>query len=883
MKLLSKYILPIIGALALGLVFILSRTDFMLYDFLTRVDSRKAEDPRFLILEIDDLSISKVGMFPWDREIMAEGLVLMKEMGAAETIFDIEYSESSPLRIDREAFETELPEAVRREAAAVTENTRALIDAFVSGRIPKDSAEEFISRSAGITEQKFRSIEDLVAEATRDSDLLFARALRLFGNTYLPVNMLPDPDPDISERRKQAAEMKAALSIEGLKLDSGIPAATDIRPPVPRLLEAAADLGFPNVVIDPDGVRRRIELLVRKGSVVFPQLAFSWVLDSLGSPEVRLEKSRIILGDTGKEIPLHNGTMLINWPKGEFDKTFRHLSYFNLVLHDREEELLFENLTALERAGILSALPYGTEILVRYRDAENRLGEALERGDETAFGEYKLLRADIFRDLEELLSARSEAALREKIQAVIENPELSEEYRERYQGVLKDIEQAIPGTRNIYFNLMETRERLREELSGSVCFIGWTGTATTDRGVTVFDETYDNVGTHAAVADTLLSGQFVRHAPDFLSFPLAVLLVVLVLAAVHGTTAPRTLGIGAGIILLGFALLYLMFRFADVYVPAGQALAAAAFSLTCIVAYRFVDEFRQRTFIRKAFGHYLSDDVIDRLIDEPERLALGGEEREMTAIFTDVQGFSTISEQLTARELVHLLNVYLTEMSNIILDLGGTIDKYEGDAIIAFFGAPFELEDHAERACRAAVAIQAAEQRLNTRVLKEGLSPSPLRTRIGINSGTMAVGNMGTERKMDYTIMGNNVNLAARLEGVNKRFGSQILISEATFEAGGKNLVWRRLDRVRVVGINTPVQLYQILPDDTPEELIDSFHDALDIFEQRQWEKAAGAFETILGRFPEDGPAKKYLGRARDFSETPPAEDWDGVFQLTEK
>jgi class 3 adenylate cyclase len=267
---------------------------------------------------------------------------------------------------------------------------------------------------------------------------------------------------------------------------------------------------------------------------------------------------------------------------------------------------------------------------------------------------------------------------------------------------------------------------------------------------------------------------------------------------------------------------------------------------------------------------------------------LGGVKRRISAVFTDVQGFSTISEKLDPEELVSLLNRYLTAMSDVILSERGTIDKYEGDAIIAFFGAPLTLDDHARRACVSALAMKRIETELNAAIRRDNLSPAPLLTRIGINTGSMVAGNMGTENKMNYTIMGNAVNLAARLEGVNKQYGTWILASETTVRETGDLLLARKLDRVRVVGINEPVRLYELVEtreNAAPEQLklIETFHQALDLFETRNWKQAAEALKEVLSLNAEDNPAQKYLDRCKKFIKTPPADTWDGVYNLTEK
>jgi class 3 adenylate cyclase len=292
--------------------------------------------------------------------------------------------------------------------------------------------------------------------------------------------------------------------------------------------------------------------------------------------------------------------------------------------------------------------------------------------------------------------------------------------------------------------------------------------------------------------------------------------------------------------------------------------------------------------LRRAFSTYLSEDVVEEIVTDPTRLQLGGVKRHMTAIFTDIRGFSSIAEKLSPEHLVDLLNHYLSTLSDVILEQKGTIDKYEGDAIIAFFGAPLELPDHAVRACTAAVVMKRLEDDVNKYVMENGISPTPLLTRIGINSGDMVVGNMGTQKKMNYTIISNAVNMAARLEGVNKQYGTWILTAEHTIKETAGRFLTRRLDRIRVVGINEPVQIYEILEtmENAPQALqqkVDLFHKALALFEERHWKNAEQGFFHILEQFPDDGPSNLYLNRCRQFITHEPLPDWDGVFNMNEK
>jgi class 3 adenylate cyclase len=292
--------------------------------------------------------------------------------------------------------------------------------------------------------------------------------------------------------------------------------------------------------------------------------------------------------------------------------------------------------------------------------------------------------------------------------------------------------------------------------------------------------------------------------------------------------------------------------------------------------------------MRHAFSTYLSEDVVEEIISDPARLQLGGVNRHMTALFSDIRGFTGIAEALTPDHLVELLNHYLSTMSDIILEEKGTIDKYQGDSIISFFGAPLELDDHALRACTAGIIMKRMEQEINKYVLEKGISPSPLLTRIGINTGDMVVGNMGTQKKMNYTIISNAVNLASRLEGVNKVYGTWVLASDSTVQETRGRLLTRRLDHVRVLGINEAVYIHEILDfkgeaTDALFEQLYLFHKALDLFNARNWKDAETAFNQVLKLFPDDGPSRLYVDRCRQYQEYPPLADWDGSFNLTEK
>jgi adenylate cyclase len=449
-----------------------------------------------------------------------------------------------------------------------------------------------------------------------------------------------------------------------------------------------------------------------------------------------------------------------------------------------------------------------------------------------------------------------------------------------------------------------------EDFAGKYVLFGYNAPGLFDIFVTPISSVYPGVGNHITMLDNLLQGDFIRESSPWVN--MLMILAAVALASVTALFSKRMFLTIGGIVLIVILIPGLgtgAYAFAGLWLPVVGPLAGAFAAFLTAVLYNYATEGSQKRFIKSAFSQYLSPVYIDQLIANPEQLKLGGEKRDMSAIFTDVRSFSTISEALDDPEkLVELLNFYLTRMSNIVLENQGTIDKYEGDAIIAFFGAPIHMESHAVLACRSAVLMKKAEAGLNREVISNGLinekvlaalrkkgaaldgeNPDPLYTRIGINSGDMVVGNMGTPSKMDYTIMGNNVNLAARLEGVNKQYNTGgILISEYTREKIGDDFILRSLDRVRVVGIDTPLRLYELLDlrESAARPQIDAtvlWEDAVRSYERRDFAGAGRIFQNLCAENDRDLTAKLYLERCNRYLKTPPDEDWDAINNLTQK
>lgn len=313
---------------------------------------------------------------------------------------------------------------------------------------------------------------------------------------------------------------------------------------------------------------------------------------------------------------------------------------------------------------------------------------------------------------------------------------------------------------------------------------------------------------------------------------------------------------------------------------------AIALTYFGVILYRYFAELREKKYVKGAFGRYLSPTVMSSVLSNPDQLHLGGTKREVTVFFSDIKGFTTISEQFEPEILIGIVNEYLTAMTDIVMANQGTLDKYVGDAIVAYFGAPIDQPDHARRACETALQMRERLVELNAKWLAEG--KPELDFRIGINTGQVIIGNIGSEKRFDYTMIGDEVNLGSRLEGANKQYGTNVMISESTYASVQGGFDVRELDVVRVKGKQMPVRVYELLA--RPGKLSKIGHDlmvpynkGLALYRERKFTEAKSEFDKALLIYDEDGPSKTYIERCIALRDSRPPDNWDGVFEMKVK
>jgi len=710
---------------------------------------------------------------------------------------------------------------------------------------------------------------------------------------------LPEAEMKIIAGAADRARATALIRRRDL-LDAPDVAATTTRglpqPPIYELTKGARHVGMVNSYVDElDSVLRRSPLFRAIGDRVVLHLSVLLAAQCLG---VSTESIEII---PGKHIILHdavlpegetadvlipvdvNGRCRINFvPMGDrgWTAAFQHVPFGALVeLADvrrarrRNDELRTESLIAIDEHFFRPSLGR--------RKLQEQFREASREGDEATLQQLTAQIAEIDSRIADSPLARQAASVTE------EDFEGASDEEVRMMRLLQLLYGNLAEIRSANDALARREQRLaadlRSRLQDKVCIVGATFTGNTDDKSTPVG-IMPGVMLYSHFVNAVLQRRFPHRIAPLGAVGLYLALVGAALA-MSVRWSPVTSGSLIAAVIVGYiACAFVAYDRFDVMVEPRPLLGMIAV-FGAVTSYRVLFEQKRGRFIKGVFSHYLHPDVVSDLTENPDAVKLGGDTKEVTLFFSDVAGFTPISERLPSDQVVSLLNDYLGRLTDEILKHRGLLDKYEGDAIMAIFGAPKELPNHAASACFAALDAQEAARLFNEERLRQNLPP--LRTRIGLNSGRCVVGNIGSAQRLDYTAIGDVVNLASRLEGANKVFNSKIMISDTTYMAARDHIDVRPLDLIRVKGKTRPTEVYELLArkgelGDPMSEVLRIWNEALALYRRRQWDGAAALFESIRV-IKDDGPSKTYLDRCRSYQTQPPSPDWDGVFVMTTK
>ena len=897
-KILTSILIPIL-AVAICSLLLLSPLDNKVADFFQRPFKSTEESREVVMVMVDDAAVENIGTFPFSRDVYSRMLDNLKELGARSVVFDLSFLDHSQATVDEKYVNENLPGYVNDYFSLLNEAAVDSLFAFAEGDVDLDEAYEYYDSQSMRYEQQLNTA---ISHVITPIDEILARSIKDFGNTFLTLTF---EDSKPTDEEQDFLSNYIALKHVVADADTITPEYNGVTPALYDFITKAKSAGFVNTAPDSDGIYRRVNLVVKYNGQYYAQLVFRPILEQLGNPIIEITNDYIKAGSL--KIPrTQDGSVILKYPKKKFIE-YNNLSLWNVYFLTTMEDAVLTNIQIMNDSGFFEDLdeednPYELYETAEYIKGELSYGENEEEG--ITYDEYLKYRQMYYVATDTFLNGDSEAyfcALYEEDADYI--TELFSEARKQFQ------------------QYMEAHNKYSAKVKNAMCIVGTNATSTTDYGINQYEEKYPLPGVHYTIANQLLSGDFVDDSPAWISLLIAVIMSLaysLVTYRVKRTTPQILIGIGAAVLTGGALLVY--FLATRTYIGTVVPVTSVFLSFVATTVAGFITANHDKKFITNAFSQCLSKEVVNEIVANPSSFKLGGQRLEMTAMFTDIQKFSGFSELLSAGQLVALLNYYLTKMSDIIMEERGTVDKYEGDAIIALVGAPVQMDVHAQRACAAAIKMKAAEDVMNQEIAKIAAAEKPaemddelyeafkimvqnnrkLFTRIGLNSGEMIAGYMGSENKKNYTMMGNNVNLASRLEGVNKQYSTGgIMISAATRDLLGDRFVVRSLDRVRVVNVNTPIRLYELIcekegADPTLLEYYASWENALSDFENKQYDKALEQFKKLHESKPDDNVAAYYIKITENFfikGKYPTEQDdvgvaynvEDGVFKLLQK
>ncbi len=686
---------------------------------------------------------------------------------------------------------------------------------------------------------------------------------------------------------------KSHLKVNVLEQNNVIQYYFGTHPPIPLFIKTAKQLGSVEGPLDKDGKSRHIPLLINFWGLYHPTLSFAAVYQHLKPKKIEIGKDYIKLIDPidkkdrgDRYIPLtEDGHLRLKYyGRRTVYENYDHIDMMRLYDHIHNLYLAYsenykDKKPPIAESKLFQSINYVIQVQNEIKSTHPHL-IIPPKIDAKSF-EHLILKP-LGNDDKKLVS-KYYIKNKKNIYTLIKSP-INDQDIDKLWNIIKKSKYRNTPDNQLNALLIALPYGT---FKGKIVLFGAIAAALLDLRPTPFNSKEAGVHVHATALDNIISNDILYEFRENYYLSLIILLLaVITYFAIHRVSIIWGFILTFLFMVLVFGTAILLYVYYNVITDSVTPAAAIFLTFPIVTGINYFRESKQKKYIQSAFGQYLSPKVIEIIINDPGKLNLGGVRRDITAFFSDVAGFSTISEKLSPEDLVQLLNEYLTGMCDIIGKYDGVVDKFEGDAIIAFWGAPLEQDNHAILGCYTSIEMQ--EKLIELRKEWERQGKHQLYVRIGMNSGPAVVGNLGSQQRMDYTMMGDTVNLASRLEGANKYYKTYTMISDATYSKAKDHIDVRELDKIRVVGKAEPVTVYELLArkgmtSGTLATIIDQYNKAINLYKQQDFTTAIKQFDDILKIFPDDGPSKTYIERCKIFQIKPPGDNWDGVFTLTSK
>jgi adenylate cyclase len=846
--------------------------DGALYDLLLSVRRTPKADASILLVDVDDEAARLAGAWPWPRDLLADGLVLLKEMNARYAVVDMPLGQRSAPALDASALRQDLPAALDKEFLQIQSNIQSLYDAIRRGSVrPQDSA-RYVNDIVGLVAMAKVRLFNAATGIERDDDALLGQALGFFGNAYVPFDLLSTPDMRIDADLLSLTTQRQSLPATIQGIDPTSPAG-GIRPAVLPAVRGARGGGFAGIAPDADGIYRAAPFAVQWHGTHFVSVATAAALDMLGAPSVRFSAGRVLLqnvtarvGPDSTTIGLSlddRGRVLLAWPVAKSGDGFRHISWARLIEYAQTEKALAASLRAMDDLGYLSYLRSDTSLLDAYEQSERLRRDMLAASSNTHDEEWVALRSQFFTLASQFLNGDAEARILADADKGIAAADPTDVETQRLQAQRGKVAAAFSDARMQLRSVAELRASLQAVLPGSFCIISLSGeedplaTGKTPFGVSATEATAE-----AALVNTLLNGARMRAMPSWIGYLVAALLVLLIVFMTYRLGPSLTFLVGLGFTILcaaGISGLFILWGdFLQPSIPLVSGLTGSIAASLIVVG----DRRRATRAVRAAFAGRLSDEGLRSLLSTPEVLSPRGARHTMTVIALAEKGLSGGSAMHEPRDVMRQIAAYHGAVGEVVRSLDGMIGGAGVDRLMAYFGAPLARADHVVRACRAACRIRAVEKELNV------VASPLLATRMGIDTGECIVGDFGSRGMPGYAVVGAPADCAARLEGLNGTFGTSLLITERVRATLGEVFLVRRLGIARIAEPNASVRVYELVAEAGSvgagvAEVVNVFERGLLKFEEREFAAALALFSRALSFDPNDGPARAYAERCR--------------------
>ena len=893
----------LIGMAGIAIAIIIHLCDYDLpierlaLDFRFRYSKSLPPSDDILHIDIDDGSLESVGRWPWPREYLAGVIDTLEQCGAKVIALDIELVDHQPVRhiatgesiheidyvqkineVDFAKEEFQPPILVFDDAILTESISKAPVILPVSIKINND-----INRNS---EKAYLDIERQTRQILQKNALVSIKEIQGKLRAQYPDQWSDEHDRVLRQTylHQRSIQVMRRFTLDPGKVHGINMSKGTINPPLAPMAASASGIGCVTSRLDSDGIVRRIPMCFASGTEIYPQFALAIAVNVLG------KEIDVITGDSSvqlvhresreviREIPIiENDAMLINWaPASNKD----HIPIGTVAAIFQQKRAMAQNVD-LVRASIASlptgvrdqVIPFLEQDVIYFKKVESErnryraclydpgkiplrddkiytAGKGIEKRITTEIHEFK-------EEIEEMFLPADPSELdardRDLYHRMVALHKIMTEVEQRNKEKQEYIEQHL----NI----------LRERIEGKICLIGSTSTAAHDLVATPLSRKTPGIVVHANILNTILNKSFLSKSPAWLN----ILVIALLGIIISFVTARRSLFIASAFAIF-IAVVYIWFNVWIVfgvwriYLNATSPLVAILATFMLVTIYRQLSDEKGRRQIKEMFSHSMSHALVNELLKDPSLCELGGHERKISCMFTDLAGFTDLSGELGPPATVKLLNRYFDVVTDVVQHrFGGYINKFLGDGVFAIFGAPMTQPDHSGLAINAAIEYLHEVETLNKALAEEMNSQSELKVRIGITTDIAMVGNCGSSDRMDYTAIGECVNMSARLEASNKFFGTSILVSNKVLSNCDSSMyLTRSLGNIHVKGISFEIPVSEVVAlktDATVEdnERVRHFEDAIDLVHQKEIAQAQERFKTILEQFPDDKPSKIYL------------------------